>query len=100
MIYIFDHLPTIKQIYFHCLNLYDMLVFRRKYPFDGSDDEVIMANVGTPVGIAIDIESDHLYWLDYSMGILSRSDLDGSNTTEILTDLNNPHAIALDTVNK
>jgi hypothetical protein len=41
-----------------------MLVFRRKYPFDGSDDEVIMTNVGVPVGIAIDIESDHLYWLD------------------------------------
>ena len=77
-----------------------MLGFRRKYTFDGSDDEVIMANVSDPVGIAIDIESDHLYWLDYSMGILSRSDLDGSNTTEILTDLNNPHAIALDTVNK
>jgi hypothetical protein len=77
-----------------------MLGFRRKYTFDGSDDEVIMAKVGIPVGIAIDIESDHLYWLDYSMGILSRSDLDGSNTTEILTDLNNPHAIALDTVNK
>ena len=77
-----------------------MLVFRRKYPFDGSDDEVIMTNVGVPVGIAIDIESDHLYWLDNHMRILSRSDLDGSNTAEILTDLNSPHAITLDTVDK
>ena len=59
-----------------------------------------MANVSDPVGIAIDIESDHLYWLDNAMGILSRSDLDGSNTTEILTDLNSPHAITLDTVDK
>lgn len=59
-----------------------------------------MANVSDPVGIVIDIESDHLYWLDNAMGILFRSDMDGSNTTEILTDLNNPVAIALDTVNK
>jgi len=77
-----------------------MLVFRKKYPLDDYVAEVIMANVSDPVGIAIDIESDHLYWLDNAMGILSRSDLDGSNTTEILTDLNSPHAITLDTVDK
>ena len=77
-----------------------MLVFRKKYPLDGSVAEVIIANADIPVGIAIDIESDHLYWLDNDMGILSRSDLDGSNTTEILTDLNYPLAITLDTVNK
>ena len=52
-------------------------------------------------GIAIDMESDHLYWADNMIGILFRSDLDGSNITEILTDLSfYPHAIALDTVNK
>ena len=77
-----------------------MLVFRTKYPSDDYVAEVIVANVSDPVGIAIDIESDHLYWLDSNMGILFRSDLDGSNTTEILTDLNYPHAIALDTANK
>ena len=59
-----------------------------------------MAVDGAPVGIAIDIECYHLYWLDYTIGKLFRSDLDGSNRTEILTDLNNPQAIALDTVSK
>ena len=52
------------------------------------------------VGISIDMENDHLYWLDNSLGKLFRSDLDGSNRREILTDLNNPQAIALDIVNK
>jgi hypothetical protein len=47
------------------------------------------------------MKSDHLYWADYALGGLFRSDLDGSNITEILTDLSfYPHAIALDTVNK
>jgi hypothetical protein len=77
-----------------------MLVFRKKYPLDGSVAEVIIANADIPVGIAIDIERNHLYRLDSNMGILFRSDLDGSNTTEILTDLNSPHAITLDTVDR
>jgi len=59
-----------------------------------------MAVDGAPVGLAIDIECDHIYWLDYTSHKLFRSDLDGSNRTEILTDLNNPRAIALDTVSK
>jgi hypothetical protein len=42
------------------------MVFRKKYPFDGSVDEVIVANGSHPAGIAIDIVSDHLYWLDKS----------------------------------
>ena len=53
-----------------------------------------------PFGIAIDMESDHLYWSDYNNMKLLRSDLDGSNRTEILTGLSNPWAITLDTVNK
>ena len=59
-----------------------------------------MANGSDPVGIAIDIERDHLYWLDSDMKILFRSDLDGSNITEILSNLNYPLAITLDTANK
>ena len=56
---------------------------------------------GEAAGIAIDMKSDHLYWADHALGGLFRSDLDGSNITEILTDLSfYPHAIALDTVNK
>ena len=78
-----------------------MLVFRKKYPFDGSDDEVIVAtDARNLVGIAIDMESYHLYLLEYIIGKLFRSDLDGSNRTEILTGLYKPTAIALDTVNK
>jgi len=77
-----------------------MLVFRKKYPLDGSDAEVIMAYGSYPFGIAIDIERDQLYWSDNGIGKLFRSDLDGSNRTTILTDLMYPMAIALDTTNK
>ena len=76
------------------------MVFRRKYPLDGSVAEVIMFGGSYAVGIAIDMESDHLYWADYIFGGLFRSDLDGSNITKILTELIVPQAIALDTVNK
>ena len=55
---------------------------------------------GYAASFAIDMESDHLYWADYMIGILFRSDLDGSNSTEILTGVRYPYAIALDTVNK
>jgi hypothetical protein len=53
-----------------------------------------------PFGIAIDMESDHLYWSDYTIMKLLRSDLDGSTRTEILTGLYYPAAITLDTVSK
>jgi len=59
-----------------------------------------VADANNTMGIAIDIESDHLYWLEYWVGKLFRSDLDGSNRREILTDLDSPLVIALDTVNK
>ena len=52
------------------------------------------------VGISIDMENDHLYWLDKNIGKLFRSDLDGSNRIEILSNLPAPIAIAMDTVNK
>ena len=58
-----------------------------------------MADANKTTGVAIDIESDHLYWLDAGRAELFRSDLDGSNRREISSDLNNPRAIALDTGN-
>jgi hypothetical protein len=76
------------------------LVFRKKYPLDGSVAEVILDNGDYAGGIAIDMKSDHLYWADYIFGGLFRSDLDGSNRTEISTAVMYPYAIALDTVNK
>jgi hypothetical protein len=77
-----------------------MLVVRKKYPFGGSVNEVIVADDSSPVGIAIDMERDHLYWLDRIFGKILRSHLDGSNRTEISTGLSSPEVIALDTVNK
>jgi hypothetical protein len=59
-----------------------------------------MADGIQPVGISIDMTNDHLYWLDHSIRKLFRSDLDGSNRTEILSDLPTPTAMAMDTVNK
>ena len=59
-----------------------------------------MFGVSYAGSIAIDMESDHLYWADYMSWIIFRSDLDGSNRTEILTAVMYPYAIALDTVSK
>ena len=59
-----------------------------------------MADGIDPVGISIDMENDYLYWLDKNNKKLFRSDLDGSNRTEILSDLPSPITIAMDTVNK
>ena len=59
-----------------------------------------MADGIKTVDISIDMENDHLYWLDKNNKKLFRSDLDGSNRTEILSDLPSPIAIAMDTVNK
>ena len=55
---------------------------------------------GEAAGIAIDMKSNHLYWANYMIPKLFRSDLDGSNRTEILDLPWFPYAIALDTVNK
>jgi hypothetical protein len=74
---------------------------RKKYPLDGSNAEVIIADVLRPTGIAIDPESDHLYIVDYNHnGTLLISDLNGANRTEILTGLHLPAAIVLGTINK
>ena len=85
---------------FHCLNFCDILVFRKKYPLDGSDKEVIVADGINPVGIAIDMESDHLYWSDHGIKTLFRYELDRSKRTALVIGLNYPRGIALDTVNK
>ena len=76
-------------------------ISRKKYPLDGSDAEMIIADDLHPAGIAIDPESDHLYFVDHNQnGTLLRSDLNGANRVELLTGLYRPAAIALDTVNK
>ena len=74
--------------------------FRKKYPLDGSVAEMMIYIGGSLAGIAIDMKSGHLYWADFMIGGLFRSDLDGSNRTEILTGWCCPYAIVLDTVNK
>lgn len=71
---------------------------RQRYPLDGSEKEVIVS--GATIGIGIDMESDHLYWIDISVNTLYRADLDGANKAKILTGIYNAKAIALDTENK
>jgi hypothetical protein len=61
---------------------------------------VIVEDGINAVGISIDMENDHLYWLDKNIGKLFRSDLDGSNRIEILSNLPSPIAIAMATINK
>lgn len=76
------------------------LAFRKKYPSNSSVVEVIVEDGKKPYGIALDMKSDHLYWIDISFHTLFRSDLNGSNRREILGDLTGAITIALDTVNK
>jgi hypothetical protein len=46
------------------------------------------------------MERDHLYWLGRSIGKIFRSDLDGSNRTEISTGKLFAEAIVLDAANE
>ncbi|VDI38277.1 Hypothetical predicted protein [Mytilus galloprovincialis] len=64
-------------------------------------EDIVLDNINTPIGIAVDSVNDHIYWTDTGLQRIMRSNLDGSNTTLILgTGLENPRAIELDTANR
>jgi hypothetical protein len=56
---------------------------------DGSDKTVIATECGHPDGIAVDVESGHIYWTDMGApplndGSIERVDIDGKNRTTIV----------------
>jgi hypothetical protein len=62
---------------------------------DSGDPSFIVTELQSPVGLAIDPMSELLYWTDWRAGTVQRSNLDGSDRTDILTGLNQPRALAL-----
>ncbi|CAG2209489.1 LRP4 [Mytilus edulis] len=72
-------------------------ISRITYPtFNDTTAEVII-NTQTPAGLAVDTVNDFLYWVHHNQ-IISRSNLDGSNTTNLLV-ANKPIDIELDITN-
>lgn len=87
------------KIYWINENSSGQFVFYRSN-FDGSDVEMILMmqlNLPFPgsISLAIDTNDNKLYWSDAS-GPIYRSNLDGSNVTIFLSNLDGPKGIALD----
>ncbi|KAK6191563.1 hypothetical protein SNE40_003218 [Patella caerulea] len=69
----------------------------RRSNLDGSNDEVLLTDLSSPEGIAIDFVSRNLYFTDSGLDIIGVTKLDGSERTSLFKDnLENPRAIAVD----
>lgn len=60
---------------------------------DGSGLVTLVANADFPNGI--DVTADGIYWTEWQNGRIRRSDLNGGNVTELLTDLNSPRGVVV-----
>lgn len=60
--------------------------------------EEVISGLSSPFGLAI--TADAFYWTDMLDGAIRRADLDGSNVSDVLTDLDDPGALAVDPVNE
>ena len=64
---------------------------------NGNNIETLVTELKFPYDIVLDVRSDKMYWLELEgKGGIKRANLDGSNVTEILTDIENIGWIALD----
>ena len=63
---------------------------------DGSDVEVLVDGLSSPIGVALDLVHGKMYWTEHSRGAIARANLDGSGVSDVLTGLNDPIFIALD----
>ena len=64
---------------------------------DGSDVKTIIQIPGGILkGIDLDTKRKQVYWTDCSFGKIQRADYDGSDLTDLVTDLVTPNAITLD----
>jgi DNA-binding beta-propeller fold protein YncE len=68
---------------------------------DGSDQQVLISNVQNPDGIAVDPESQKMYWTETTFSQrVRRANLDGSDPQDLITTgLSQPLGIALDIEN-
>lgn len=51
---------------------------------DGSNAEVVSANVGTPGGLKLDVNAGKIYFVERVFGAMARMNLDGSNQETLL----------------
>ena len=64
---------------------------------DGSNYEEL-GSTPAPVGLALDLRNRRVYWTDPFLGKIERSFLNGDNVETLLTELNRPTDIVLDTL--
>ena len=69
---------------------------------DGSNIEILVTGLGSPDGIALDVDEGKIYWADLNAdkrlhgGKIQRASLDGSNIETLVAGASNPNGIALD----
>ena len=56
------------------------------------------SNIETPLGVAFDPFQEHVYWTDYTRGIVYRSTIDGVNQKIIRSNVTRPMGLDLDLV--
>lgn len=87
-----------RFVYFPRYNtFYDIVRFA--YPSKNLTLQTVIQSLSYPTGIAVDSANDHLYWVEYVPGRLSRCNLNGSNMT-VLSTVSYPWGIRLDVINR
>ena len=72
----------------------------RTASLDGKNAETFLSDLNGPTHIALDVRSHKIYWVERNVKLrtrkIRRSNLDGSNVTDILTGLNYIGGIVVD----
>ena len=71
-----------------------------KVPLDGKNAETFLSDLNRPTYIALDVRSYKIYWVEWNVKLrtskIRRANLDGSNLTDIFTELNYIGGITID----
>jgi hypothetical protein len=62
---------------------------------DGNLVETIIEDLSSPRGLTIDPNPGLIFWADPEAGLIARADLNGQDRLDLITDLDQPHAVAL-----
>jgi len=65
---------------------------------DGIEEPENLTFIDFPSGIAVDTESEKLYWAVPNLGIIRSANLDGTDMVDLITGLNHPEDVALDPI--
>ncbi|MCI0627643.1 MAG: hypothetical protein L0387_39335 [Acidobacteria bacterium] len=69
----------------------------RRANFDGSAVEDVITGLSAPIGVALDLPRDAIYWTDAVTNTIHRADLpSGTGVVALVTGLNDPRGIELD----